>query len=225
MTTIGEAISRVRNILKAVKEDPFLTDRFIYSEIIKYGKLLIKRQDSLNQILKFQSFFKTLPCVELIDVDRVEACCAGVKSNVTFKRTKDKLPRIMEGPFGPLFRTISSIDGSENVYITQPAIFQASRNTSGAKYDKKKYYWYINDYIYVPNVDWDALSIEGIFEDDISIYQCTTEEQKCAIRQSQALQIPDFLLAEIEQMVVKDMSINMQVPVDMAADDKQNVLR
>ena len=27
MTTIGEAISRVRNTLKAVKEDPFLTDR------------------------------------------------------------------------------------------------------------------------------------------------------------------------------------------------------
>ena len=27
MTTIGEAVSRVRNTLKAVKEDPFLTDR------------------------------------------------------------------------------------------------------------------------------------------------------------------------------------------------------
>jgi len=26
MTTVGEAISRVRNVLKAVKEDPFLTD-------------------------------------------------------------------------------------------------------------------------------------------------------------------------------------------------------
>ena len=30
MTTIGEAISRVRNALKSVKEDPFLTDRTIY---------------------------------------------------------------------------------------------------------------------------------------------------------------------------------------------------
>jgi hypothetical protein len=41
MTTVGEAISRVRNVLKAVKEDPFLTDRTImvsvrilYSEVI-----------------------------------------------------------------------------------------------------------------------------------------------------------------------------------------------
>ena len=33
MTTIGEVISRVRNTLKAVKEDAFLTDRTIYSSL------------------------------------------------------------------------------------------------------------------------------------------------------------------------------------------------
>ena len=43
MTTVGEAISRVRNTLKAVKEDAFLTDRVIYYSIMKYAKALIKR--------------------------------------------------------------------------------------------------------------------------------------------------------------------------------------
>lgn len=28
-TTIGETVSRIRNVVKAVKEDAFLTDRFI----------------------------------------------------------------------------------------------------------------------------------------------------------------------------------------------------
>ena len=51
MTTIGEAISRVRNTLKAVKEDPFLTDRTIYFAIIKYGQTLLKREN-LNKGLK-----------------------------------------------------------------------------------------------------------------------------------------------------------------------------
>jgi len=44
MTTVGEAISRVRNVLKAVKEDPFMTDRFIYSIILKHSKALLKRE-------------------------------------------------------------------------------------------------------------------------------------------------------------------------------------
>ena len=41
MTTIGEAISRVRNTLKAVKEDAFLTDRNIYFLLTKYGQTLL----------------------------------------------------------------------------------------------------------------------------------------------------------------------------------------
>jgi len=51
MTTIGEAISRVRNTLKAVKEDPFLTDRNIYFLITKYGKTLIKREDNQFRLM------------------------------------------------------------------------------------------------------------------------------------------------------------------------------
>jgi hypothetical protein len=46
MTTIGEAISRVRGVLKIVKQESFTTDRFIYSIISKYAKTLIRRQDN-----------------------------------------------------------------------------------------------------------------------------------------------------------------------------------
>ena len=59
MTTIGEAISRVRNTLKAVREDPFLTDRAIYFLIIKYGKTLLKREDNQNRLMKISSLFSS----------------------------------------------------------------------------------------------------------------------------------------------------------------------
>ena len=39
-TTIGYTVSRVRNTLKAVKEDAFLTDRFIYSVVSKFCKII-----------------------------------------------------------------------------------------------------------------------------------------------------------------------------------------
>jgi hypothetical protein len=57
MTTVGEAISRVRNTLKAVKEDPFLTDRVIYFSLIKYAKTLIKREDNQFRLMKMSSIF------------------------------------------------------------------------------------------------------------------------------------------------------------------------
>ena len=79
-TTVGEAISRVRNTLKAVKEDPFLTDRTIYYSIIKYGQSLMKREDNQLRLMKISNIFKVMPYVELIDVDKVDAACVGVYS-------------------------------------------------------------------------------------------------------------------------------------------------
>ena len=97
MITVSEAISRVRNQVKAVKQDASLTNRFLFSLIMKHARFLMRRQDSLNRIMKYNSIFSTLNFVELIDVDAAEAECFGVKSNCTFKRTKHKLPIAIEG--------------------------------------------------------------------------------------------------------------------------------
>ncbi len=223
MTTIGEAVSRVRNIVKGSTEDAFLTDRYIFSLIMKHAKFFIKKQDSLNEILRFNSFFRRLPCVDLIEVDKVEACC-DVKSNIMVKRTKDKIPGVMDSSYGPLFRTVASVDDSTQVYKTEPALYNSMAKTSGYKYNKQKYYWYLNGYLYFPNVDWEAVSVEGIFEQDLSPYTCDTQPD-CIKRQDQPLIVPDYLFSQIEAQVYNDLKFSMAIPSDTAIDDKQSLLR
>ena len=144
MTTIGDAVSRVRNTLKAVKEDPFLTDRAIYSALTKYGQTLLKREDNQFRLMKISSIFKVLSYVELIDVDRVEAGCVGVTSGCYFKRTKDKLPTIFDGAMGPILRTVSSIDGSIEMNRTDPGTWVSITRSTTFKYNKRPYFWYLN---------------------------------------------------------------------------------
>jgi len=223
MTTINEAVSRVRNSVKAVKEDVFMTDRYIYSVILKYAKLLIRRQDNENKIFKVQSLFKTLPCVELVEVDRVEACCEGIKSGCTIMRTKYKIPGVMEGAFGPIIRTVSSIDGSQLVYRTYPTIYTRLTKTSGFKYNKSKYYWYLNGYLYIPNAMWEGVSITALFEENISVYSCDDEDD-CTIAQERQMPVPDYLFAEIEQYALKELLTTGSIPAD-GSDDSQNALR
>ena len=95
MTTIGSVVSRLRGQVKAEVQDAFVTDRYVYSLIQKFAQLLIRRQDSANKLKKFNAVWKTLPFVELITVDKVEAECTGIKSGCTIKRTKDKLPNML----------------------------------------------------------------------------------------------------------------------------------
>lgn len=221
MTTIGEAISRVRNTLKAVKEDPFLTDRTIYFSLQKYAQTLIKREDNQFRLMKMSQIFKVLPYVELIDVDKVDAGCLGVYSECYFKRSKEKLPTILNGMFGPIIRTVSSIDGSIEMFRTEPGTWISMTKSTTFKYNKRPYFWYLNGYLYAPNIDWDAIRIEAIFEGVLDT--CDTEDN-CLPRQDQPFVLPEYLFSEVEQFVVKELTMSMSIPSD-GPDDSQNALR
>jgi len=220
MTTIGEAVSRVRNALKAVKEDPFLTDRTIYYALTKYGQTLLKREDNQFRLMKISSIFKVLPYIELIDVDKVEAGCIGVYSGCYFKRSKEKLPTIFDGALGPIIRTVSSIDGSIEMFRTDPGTWVSITKSTTFKYNTRKYFWYLNGYLYAPNIDWDAVRMEAVFEGKVD--SCDTDP--CLIRQDDPLPFPEYLFSEVEQFVIKELTMAMQIPTD-GSDDSQNVLR
>ena len=221
-TTIGDVVSRVRNQVKSVKQDAFLTDRVIYSFILKHAKWLMKREDSKNRLMAFSGVMQMMDFVELIEVDKVEACCTGIKSNCTIKRTKDKMPVFLQGYFGPLIRTVASLDGSEELQPVLPSTFIHIANSKSFKYNNTKYYWYMDDYIYFPNLEWDAVRIEGIFEDDISEFTCAADS--CMMKQDQSFNVPDYLQAELESQVFRDLSGLYQIPQDLA-NDKQNITR
>jgi hypothetical protein len=220
MTTIGETISRVRNTLKAVKEDAFLTDRNIYFLLTKYGQTLLKREDNQFRLMKISSIFQVLPYLELIDVDKVEAGCIGIYSGCYFKRTKDKVPTILNGTFGPIIRTVSSIDGTIELFRTDPGTWVSMTKTTTWKYNRSLYFWYLNGYMYFPNIDWEAIRMEAIFEGQVDT--CTTDD--CLIKQDQPLPFPEYLFSEIEQFTVKELTISLQAPSDNA-DDSQNSFR
>ena len=223
MNTIGDAVSRLRSILKAVNEDSFITDRMLYTVILKYAKLLIKRDDDRGKIIRMSSIYSVLPCIELIEVDTIEACCSGIKTNCIVMRTKDKLPKILDATYGPMFRSITSIDGSISIIITDPGTYTSMTKTSTFKYNNSVYCWIINDYIYIPNQTWEAIKVEAIFEGDIGAFQCDNQDQ-CIPRQEQNFNVPDYLFAEIEQFALKELTAAASIPGD-GQDDKQNILR
>lgn len=223
MTTIGQIVSRLRASIKANSEDAFVTDRFLYSLVTKYAHDMIRRDNVLNTIINFNSIIKTIPCVELIEVDKVsDTCCLQIKSGCVIKRTKEKVLNVVESKYGPIFRSVSSLDGSLDFNITTPSTFNSISNSTTFKYNNTKYYWFTDGYLYFPNVDYDAVKVEGIFEDDVTNFLCGKDQ--CVQRQDDTTFIPDYLHSAIEQMVLKELFARIQIPAE-TADDKQNINR
>jgi len=222
MTTIEESISRIRNLVKAVKEDAFLTDRFIYSLIIKYANYVVRKLDNENKIMRIQSLFEKLPCVELVEVSTIDACCAGIQTNCTIMRTKEHLPEPLEGSEGPLIRSVTSLDGSVILTNTSPTTYTLMTNQPTFKYNKTQYYWYLEGHLYFPNIEWEGVRVDGIFTESTHKYHC--DEDQCENRQKDRLAVPDFIFAEVESAVLKELGFMIQTPTE-TQDDKQNPLR
>lgn len=223
MTTIKESISRIRNVFKLVTEDAFLTDRFIYSLLLKHSKAFMRREDVLKSIMQYDSLFETLPVVDLIETDRIEAGCAGVKTGCKVMRTRDKLPELMTNDIGPVIRTVSSIDGQYIMQQSRSAVYVAIANSTSFKYNKTKYFWFKNGYLYFPNIDWDAVSIEGLFEGPVDGF-CNENDDDCTVAQDRNFVIPDYLFTEIEQITQQELMTLGKIPAD-TGDNSQNIMR
>ena len=222
--TISESVSRIRNSLKAVSEDAFVTDRYIYSVVMKYGQTLIKREQRLDRLIDSNSLFTTIPCIELIEVDKIEACCMDIKTNCTIKRSKDKIPSITDLSSGPMIRSLTTLDYSVEALYTQPSIYANMTKTSGFKYNKKKYYWIKDGYIYIPDVEWEAVRLDAVFEEDVSALICGNDPKDCKLSQDNNMNIPEYLFSEAEGMAVKEIMMTAQIPGD-GDDDQKNLYR
>jgi len=211
VATVSEAISRIRNQIKSVNIDAFVTDRYIFSLILKHVSWLIKREDDKGILRKYNSIFHTLDYFCLIDVDKADTGCFCIESGCTIKRSKDKIPPAYEGSYGPIIRSITSIDGTTPLTLTYPSTYQAMIKQKTFKYNKTPYYYIVNDYIYIPSVDWPAIKVEGLFRSGIGIY-----------RQDEPFSVPMYLYAEMEQNVMKDLTTSLQVPQDINQDFLSN---
>lgn len=212
-TTIGVVTSRLRNLIKAERQDSFVTDKFLYSLFKKHAALAIKRLDEKKSLMAMNSIYETLDFVALEETDKIEAGCMGIKSYATFRRTCDNLPVFTEGKWGPMVRSITSLDGSVMFKMTTHDQYQVLSQSKNFRYNTTKYAWFLNDRLYFPNVDYPAVRIEGMFEEDISKWKCNYED-KCKSRQEQSLNVPDYILSDIEKMVLQDLGYMVQIPED-----------
>lgn len=220
MLTIGQALAEIRGIYKLADQDSTLTDRFLYSLIRTPATALMRRQDSASKLLRFNGIFQPLDFEELVEVDQVAAACLGAPSGCTFRRTKHRLPEGFQGYFGPLLRSVTSLDISQDCQPIYPSMWAKMARQANFRYNYAHYYWYSDGYLFFPNVDWAAVMLEGVFEFNVAHRNYDGNQKDCLPRQQSPLAIPEFLLTEIKQQIRADLGLSAQLPSDPGQDNK-----
>lgn len=172
--------------------------------------------------MKLGYLFQTWKCVELIPVPTIEECC-GLKTNCTVYRTKKKLPYIIAGSWGPIFRKVSSLDGFTEFTYIPIAEWNRRQEDTNNKYNKTLYYFWSDGYLYFPNVQWKKIKIEALFEEDIEKYNdCCEEIDPCKTFLDNTFRIPKELMKACIDLTNMEVLKEYQALPDENQTDKNN---
>lgn len=215
--SISQYVSQIRGFLKLNNADNRLDDRHIYLEMFDVRGLLLKQSN--QWLMGSTDVFQIIPQLELIDVDVVEAC--GIDTDCKIKRSRYKLPAILEDTRGPIIKLVSSLDGYRDLSPTTPLGYLRKIKKTTSKYDKNIYFWVRNDYLYIPNVDWDAILIEAYLTTDY-IDPCCDDPEPCKNFQDNLFRVPERLAAPMLQIVRQNLATYLQLQTDTRADKNEN---
>lgn len=224
--TVGEQISEIRNELKMVNADYKISNRFIWSIVNKHLRWMIPREFNKLNLLRYDTLFQTLKCVEVAEAPAIDNCC-GVKNACTVFRTKEKLPAMFEGPSGVIIKSVFTIDGGEDFSRINVPQYLRKLERADSKFDKDRYCYYNSGYLYFPKSKIRSVMIKAYFEEDISYLNICDDEDidHCKSRLDEDARIPDGIRGELLKFVLADLAPTRQIRNDDQIDKNENNIR
>lgn len=206
--TNRELIGRVRSTIKEHNADSVLYNKHIYNLLLTNSALLIKREADKKSIYMMSNIWKTV-CVEMIPVNPIVCKCVKLPIDCTIYRSKEKLPPFFETNFGPLYKSITTIDNSINIDLTTPYQYNLKVKI---KYNKAKYAFIEDGYLYTPNSSYPWLKIVGLFKEEGN--NCDESKVVKCSKLDQEFPCPDYLLQPVIEMTLKELGYFKQINYD-----------
>lgn len=226
--TIGQLISNIRVELKMLNADYRMPNKAIWFTIEKHLRWMIARELDKRSLLGYNSLFQTLKCVEVEEAPVIDECC-GVRSKCIVYRTKYKLPKMYEGGGGVIIKSVFTLDGSDEISEIGVQQYMRKLENPNSKYDRTRYYYYNNGYLYFPNQRIKSIMVKAYFEDEDEVAEfgeCNSKDyDPCSSKLEHDARIPDKIIGELMKFVVSDLVPQRQLPNDTQIDKNENNIR
>lgn len=191
--TRREAISRVKNSLKGIKRDERISNQYVNSVLNSVAQLLIKQDSRNKKLFQNLSNLSTFECERLEDVN-LQSCspmiinnCSSVKQSVT------TFPSPYYSYTNKPLIYVSGIDDSEEMIATSP--FEYAQYKKGEFKGKKKYYWFENNKIIVPDNELEYIKVRGFFQENYSYEGAFLD---------QTFNVPEYLQKDLFRLALEE---------------------
>lgn len=219
MVKIKDIVSRIKNNLRLLDVNSFVTDRQVYYTFQKHMDNVLFQMSKKFNIYNHASLYYYIPFVELEDYsllencqldDEILSCCDG-----KMRRTKKPLPEIRVINGRPLIRGIYNVTKTSkmDVITFQQYIAIAKRKKRTGLYYNPQYAIYDGGHIYLPESTLKAIGIEASFVDNVAALQCDVEKQ-CLSMLEAPIPLPDEYISIAEQNAMQELVMLYNIPVN-----------
>lgn len=221
MQTRSEVISRLRNSIKEVSSDSKFTNRYLWNVFWTNSQLLLQRESDRARLYNQSDIFETI-CIKMDKVSPLLCDCLSLPVDCVVYRSRFRLPKIIEGSFGKIYRFISSVDMSNFIILVTPYQYQLK----ATKYNTEKYAFIHDGYLFAPNTKWSNLIISALFAEEIpKEFKCDCEDSStdsCGSLLYLGSSIPEWLVAPCIQMSLQELGVPKQIPQDELSNANSN---
>lgn len=217
--TLRDVVSELATDLKGANLDDRTSFRFLSNKFIDQLDYFLHQETRSREFMKRQNLWQPIDCVELIDVPT--NACGMIDTCNTLKRSKNKLPKLIDTAFGLLVK-VFTIDGLIKYTSVLSQDYKDYINREYGPRDIRTFYLE-NDYIYIPNTDIVAVKVLVVSKDFCKVEVLNGQLTSCASPLDCTLSYPDYLIAITKQAVLKELlSGYKNVPEDEKGDDNTN---
>ena len=219
--TKGELISEARTMAREVGADSKLSNKLLWSIISKHLDWLIGRESDKLKLTKYDYLYQTIKCVKVEEAPVIDPCC-GIRNKCTIFRTCMKLPELFEDTYGVLIKSVFSIDGSTEFTQIKVQDYMRKLEDPNSKYDKARYFFFNNGYLYFPKSSIRMIMVKGHFKNTVSSQCDDADTIECISRMEESAMMPPKLRGELMEYVKKDLMQYKQLRPDEQIDKNQN---
>lgn len=189
--TKREIISLVRNELNTITLDDKISNRYIYSKLITYADIIIKRESDTRRLFNSTNIFSVDDCFKLKESKLINCTTVYIPNCTTVMKSVNKLPTFYSSIYGNLL-IISTLDESNRFEQTTPENY---KNIANREFKPRTGYYWINDgYLVIPNSEVEAVKLRWVDKKEVN--QVTSLDEKIGI--------PEWLISDVVRMAVVD---------------------
>lgn len=210
-----EFVSIVQNTLNSVSSDLFISPKYI----VKMGQDIVsdflKKDSESRRVTTVSEGWSELECLPMIEVPVTE-CSLDTYLCTKLMRTKDKLPETFSGYYGNLIKNVASVNfGQFYDFVRSPRQWKDIQNRE-FKNKHQKYYFFLNQYIYIPNSEVEEIRVEALFKnkwevEKFNLKNCTTCKNKCIKPLDSEFVCPDYLLNPVITETINKIAVKYKI--------------